>query len=160
MNSHQSKTTIKKFIKKIKKKIIPKIQLAEDAKKVYSSLLDFRDTGTHKFHLRILKNGKGVLIVDAEAVLYLNHIAMVYMQQFIEHKTLEEIQGFFVKYYRTTPKEVENDYNELMDKIEILLTQEDVNPFLNLADERTAFKVSEFPLRVDLALTYKCNNAC
>ncbi|MHA1488460.1 MAG: radical SAM protein [Promethearchaeota archaeon] len=160
MKQEKSGEKIKKFLRKTKKRILPRIILAEDAKRVYSALIEFRDIGDHKFHLRLLKNGKGVLIVDAEAVLYLNHVAMVYFKQFIKGKSIEQIQDYFVKYYKTTRDEVEEDYANLMDKVEILLTQEDVDPFLNLASERTPFKVSEFPLRVDLAITYRCNNSC
>lgn len=150
----------KRSVKKLKDKFSPELVLRDDAQKVFSDLIEFREIGTHKFHLRLLKNGKGVLIVDAQAVLYLNHTAMVYMKLFIQGKTLQEIQGYFTKYYRTTKEEVEYDYTDLMDRIEILLTEEDVDPFVNLANERTAFKSSEFPMRVDLVLTYRCNNGC
>jgi len=160
-NIERSDNKIKKFLRKIKKRIIPQFALHEGAKKVYSKIIDFRDTGIHKFHLRILKNAKGILIIDAKYVLYLNQIAMVYFEQFIKQKTLEEIQNYFVKHFRTSKQEVTEDYQELLDKLELLLTTEDACPFTEIGvSPRTPFKVSEFPIRVDLAITYKCNNSC
>lgn len=154
------RNSFKKLGKMITKAFKSKIVLAEDANIVYSDLIEFRDLGPKKFHLRLLKNGKGVLVVDAEAVLYLDHIAMVYMKKFIQGKSIKDIQEYFTKHYRTTKEKVAEDYRKLMNKLEILLTQEDIDPFEDLAKERTPFQVSEFPLRVDLALTYRCNNSC
>jgi len=161
MSENSFKTKVKRFVKKIKKGLLPEITLREGKKNVYSNLIEFRDGQTHRFHLRILKNGKGILIVDAKAVIYLNHIAMVYFKQFIKEKTIEETQNHFVKYFKTTKEEVAEDFEDLMEKVNMLLTTEDIDPFLELdAKERTPFKVTEFPLRVDLAITYKCNNSC
>ncbi|TXT56337.1 MAG: hypothetical protein BAJALOKI2v1_580021 [Promethearchaeota archaeon] len=157
----ENKSKIKKILKKIKKKITPDITLRENAKKVYSNIIEFRDLGTHKFHLRILDNAKGVLNIDAKYILYLNRIAMLYFRQFIKGKDLKEIQEYFTSRFRTSPEEVEKDFIDLLDKIQALMTTEDACPFSEIGiSPRKPFKATEFPLRVDLALTYKCNNAC
>jgi len=161
MSIKTSKGKTRKIFKKIKKKILPKFVLDKSVPRVYSNIVDFRNTGSHKFHLRILKNSKGILIIDAKYVLYLNQFAMMYFKDFIEGKSLAEIQDFFVKHFRTTAEEVEEDYNSLLGKIEFLLSEEDVDPFTHIGiDTKKPFKVSEFPIRVDLAITYKCNNNC
>jgi len=161
MSENGPKRKVKKFFKKLKKKILPQFVLDSSAPNVYSNILDFRNAGTHKFHLRILKNVKGILIIDAKYVLYLNQIATIYFKEFIEGKSLEEIQNFFVKTFRTTKKEVEQDHNELLDKVSFLLTEEDACPFTHIGmSTKTPFKATEFPMRVDLAITYKCNNSC
>ncbi|MHA1280985.1 MAG: radical SAM/SPASM domain-containing protein [Promethearchaeota archaeon] len=161
MSEKNWKYKIKKFFKKAKKKIMPRFVLQEGAKRVYTNIIDFRDTGPHKFHLRILKNATGILIIDAKFVLYLNHTAMVYFKHFINGRRLEEIQDYFVRHYRTTKEEVAEDYNGLLDKVYALLTTEDACPFTEIGfSPRRPFKVSEFPLRVDLAITYQCNNDC
>ncbi len=155
------KSKIMKIFKKIKKKITPNITLREGAKNVYSDIIEFRGLGTHKFHLRILDNAKAVLNIDAKFILYLNQIAMLYFRQFIKGKDLEEIKEYFTKRFRTNPHEIEEDYTNLLDKIQALMTTEDACPFSEIGlSPRTPFKSTEFPLRVDLALTYKCNNAC
>ena len=161
MSIKTSKGKTRKIFKKIKKKLLPKFVLDKSVPRVYSNIVDFRNTGSHKFHLRILKNSKGILIIDAKYVLYLNQFAMMYFKEFIEGKSLAEIQDFFVKHFRTTPEEVEEDYNSLLGKIEFLLSEEDADPFAHIGiDAKKPFKVSEFPIRVDLAITYKCNNNC
>lgn len=161
MSIGKPKGKTKKIFKKLKKKLLPKFVFDDSIPRVYSNIIEFKNTGTHKFHLRILKNSKAILIIDAKYVLYLNQFAMMYFKEFIEGKSLEKIQEFFIKYFRTTAEEVEEDYNTLLDKVEFLLSEEDVDPFSQIGiDAKKPFKASEFPLRVDLAITYDCNNNC
>lgn len=46
---------------------------------------------------------------------------MVYFKEFIEGKSNKEIADFFVKNFRTTEDEVEQDYMALLDKVQLLL---------------------------------------
>ncbi|MCP4760800.1 MAG: hypothetical protein GY870_03395, partial [archaeon] len=148
------------LLKKIKNKIGLQTLLHEEAQKVYSAVLNFKNSGNHKFHLRVLKNGKGILIIDASFILYLNHMAMIYLEKFIEGKSLKEIQDFFVKHYRTTPEEVSHDFGNIMSKLEQIITTEDVYPLQSIGfSPEEAFTVSEFPLRVDLAVTYRSQDS-
>jgi radical SAM protein with 4Fe4S-binding SPASM domain len=161
MSVEKSKGKKKKFFKKLKKKLLPKFIFDDSNPKVYSKIIQFRNTGSHRFHLRILKNSKAILVIDAKFLLYLNQMAMIYFKEFIEGTPLEEIQDFLVKHFRTTKEEVKEDFNALLDKVEFLFTEEDVNPFTDIGFKtKTPYKATEFPIRVDLVLTYRCNNNC
>ncbi|MBD3350146.1 MAG: radical SAM protein [Candidatus Lokiarchaeota archaeon] len=147
------------FIKKIANKVgsvfKPEIELQEGVDNVHSKVIEFQDMGRHKFHLRILKDGSAILIVDAQFVVYLNHTAMIYIHQFLDGKTLEQIKEFFAEHYYVEPHRVENDYREIMDKIATLIQVEDGTPINELGFKIKGQTVNDFPFRADLAITYR-----
>ena len=104
----------------------------------------------------------GVLNIDARFVLYLNPIATEYLQLFIEGWSIEEIVKHFRRNYHVSKDEAREDFEQIIQKIELLLTEKNICPIHNLGFtfKEPFIQSLEFPLRVDFAITYKCNNNC
>ena len=104
----------------------------------------------------------GVLNVDAHYVLYLNPIATEYLRLFIEGYTTEEIVKFFSRNYLVSKEEAKDDYNQLITQIKLLVSEKNICPIHNLgfSIKEPYIKSLDFPLRVDFAITYRCNNNC
>jgi len=150
------KEKINDLFDKIRQKVQPRSEWAENP--VYSSIIRLKDGTSHRFHLRILRDYTGILTVDASFIVYLNKTAAIYIQQLISGKKIEEIQDYFVDSFQTDKETVTDDFNSILNSIEMLLTQEDVNPVqLGFYDIESFNRVHEIPLRVYLAPTYRFN---
>ncbi|MCP4764127.1 MAG: radical SAM protein, partial [archaeon] len=129
-------------------------------KRVISAVLPFGDTGTHRFHLRELKDGRAVLNIDAKYVLYLNPIAKVYLRLFIEKKSIKQIKKFISRNFSVKKDEIIEDYKDLMEKLRMILSEDAICPVHGIGLTPKAIEDNEFPLRVDFAITYNCNEKC
>lgn len=110
-----------------------------------------------KWHLRIDPNGAGILVVNASTVLHLNQSAAEYAYHTIFGKEQDEIAKIVAERYDVDPEQALQDYREFMDKVETLISTEDLDPVSYLEMERVApysQKLSA-PYRLDCALTYK-----
>lgn len=145
---------IKSFFSKLWDKIGPQVVLSDDAKKVYSNIIDFNDVGRHKFHLRLLKDGRGILVVDARFVIYLNHTAMIMFQKFIEGKDVAEIEEFFNDHFKVEPGTVVRDFQAMLKKLARVLREEDSVPIFEMGIKTKDVELNDFPFRADIALTY------
>ncbi|MBI9051818.1 MAG: radical SAM protein [Anaerolineaceae bacterium] len=115
----------------------------------------------HHAHLRIEKNGNAVLFVDANSIIYLNATAAFIAYWHLNHKSKDEIlkglDSIFVD-----QQEMESDYQQTVQRINALIHPEDQCPVCDL-DLDLALPFSNDPIapyRMDLAITYRCNNQC
>ncbi|MHA2406653.1 MAG: radical SAM protein, partial [Candidatus Hermodarchaeia archaeon] len=116
----------------------------------------------HRFHLRKDPNG-GTIVVDASRLLFLNESGYDYAIAAVEGKTEDEIVELIRKKYRgTNPETIRADYAELKDKILSFIAQPDVSPIetFDFGEVEPFSHEPPAPYRVDLALTYRCNNTC
>jgi radical SAM protein with 4Fe4S-binding SPASM domain len=148
-------TKISDKLKDLKDFLKPKYVFNDQHPNAFGAVLPFKNLGNHKFHLRILNDGRGILIVDAHFTIYLNHSAMMYLHQFIDGKSIEEIQKYFTENYDIKPDQVKIDFDEIMETIKNLITIEDTTPINEIGCKIKSIGVPEFPLRADLAITYK-----
>ena len=120
-----------------------------------------------RIHLRIDPqqddcSGNGILLVNASRVLHLNPTAalMAYfaLQQIPEHQAVHAIHQLF----HTSSAQIENDYAHFCQDLEELIRPDGACPVCDLELDITApFSARpRAPYRMDLALTYRCNDNC
>lgn len=115
-----------------------------------------------RVHLRIDPDGRGLLLVNASRVYHLNPSAAT-MAYFSLEKTPEpEAVSRLTHIYRITVRQAQADYQQFSDQLGALLHPDGVCPIHDLDLETTLPFTARpsAPYRMDLALTYRCNNDC
>ena len=115
------------------------------------------DPLNYRLHLRIDQDGTGSLIVNASTVLHLNETAATYAYFLVNQSPLEEMVQHISKRYRVKKERVEEDYAEIKDMIETLITTQDLDPvlYLGMDLEKPYENLTSAPMRLDCALTYE-----
>jgi radical SAM protein with 4Fe4S-binding SPASM domain len=117
----------------------------------------------YRLHLRVEKDGHGVLLINAARVLHLNQTAMEHARLLIEHRTPEEAAREIAKRYDVKAETARADFSSLQEAIVAIAEGgEGVCPVSYLDVERIE-PMSAYlsaPYRMDLALTYRCQNDC
>ncbi len=118
-------------------------------------------TQQYRLHLRVEKDGRGLLVVNAATVLHLNQTATEYARLLIQGVDEEEAVRTIARRYRVNRSHARADYRELHDHITTLATTVDLCPITYLGLERAEPFSAETsaPYRVDLALTYRVDEA-
>ena len=115
------------------------------------------DEPAYRLHLRLLKDGTGVLIVNAATVLHLNASAAEFayhmMKGLAPDKVAKEVSGR----YQISLAEAQKDYQDFRDRIQTLIHMPDLDPTTYLDFDRLAPHSKDLtaPLRLDCALTYR-----
>ena len=114
----------------------------------------------YRLHLRIDPGGKGTLIVNARTVLHLNETASEYAYHLIKHTPQDVIARSVAKRYRVSKEQALQDFSSLKEQIEVLISQEDLDPVTFLGFERQEpYSGDETaPYRLDCALTYRVSD--
>jgi sulfatase maturation enzyme AslB (radical SAM superfamily) len=116
----------------------------------------------HRFHLRSDSKNEGVLLVDASKIIHLNGTALDFTEYFLEglsdSKVVKKIRG---RYKKAKKEKVLGDYHSLKKKL-IGVINEDRKVTSNISVEPmdTSRLVLTAPYRMDLAVTYRCQNKC
>ncbi len=115
-----------------------------------------------RLHLRIDPDGRGLLIINANRVVHLNPTAALMAFLHLEAtppKTAGRVVG---RRFQITPREARKDYQDFSQQLEELLKPNGACPICELNLETTApFSAKpSAPYRMDLAVTYRCNNDC
>ena len=107
-------------------------------------------------------DGKGLLVINANTVLYLNETATAQAFFFMQGMTTDEAVKKIRHMYRVNKKTARNDHERLIYTVTTLAQTEEVCPISFLNVQRVEPFTQEFsaPLRVDLALTFRCQNNC
>lgn len=119
--------------------------------------------GRVRLHLRVEPNGRGILVINASRVLHLNQTAAEYARLILEETPEGQAVRTIRRRYRVDAATAQADYRRLREQIEALIAPDStVCPIHGLNLERVdPFSVPlTAPYRMDLALTYRCNNAC
>jgi radical SAM protein with 4Fe4S-binding SPASM domain len=123
--------------------------------------------GTDKYtglslQLRVERDGKGVMVINGNNVLHLNQTATAYayyfMQGLPEQAVLEKIR----KAYKVKHETAKADYEKIINTISTLAKTQKIDPISYLEIEREepfSYQYSA-PLRMDAALTFRCQNDC
>lgn len=111
----------------------------------------------YRLHLRLLKDGSGILIVNAATVLHLNATAAEYAYHMVKGTSPDEAARVVSKRYRISQTEAQKDYTDFRDRIQTLIHTPDLDPTTFLDFERIAPHSHDLtaPLRLDCALTYR-----
>ncbi len=115
------------------------------------------DEPAYRLHLRLLKDGSGILIVNAATVLHLNPTAAEFAFHMIKGTPPEQVAGHISKRYRISPAEAHKDFLDFRDRVQTLIHTPDLDPTTYLDFERVAPHSQDLtaPLRLDCALTYR-----
>ncbi len=133
--------------------------------KIPSGLFTYRGSGEFRglaLQLRIEPGGEGLLVINANTVLYLNRSAAVQAYLFMKGLSTEEVIGQLRRIYRLEAEEAKRDHEHLIYTISTLAQTEEVCPISYLDVERTEpfSQIPSAPIRMDLALTFRCQNNC
>jgi radical SAM protein with 4Fe4S-binding SPASM domain len=115
-----------------------------------------------RLYLRLEEDGDGVLIINGSRVLFLNRTAAEYVQSFIENETEEEVIRKVRKRYKVDAETALKDYQDVLFVVNTFAKTPDVCPVSYLGvDKMEPFERElSAPYRMDLAITYRCNNKC
>ncbi len=119
--------------------------------------------GRVRLHLRVEPDGHGLLVINAARVLHLNQTAVEYARFVLEEVPEDTVVREVIRRYRVDASAARADFRRMQAQIEALTrADESTCPIIGLDLERVdPFSVPlTAPYRMDLALTYRCNNAC
>jgi radical SAM protein with 4Fe4S-binding SPASM domain len=117
----------------------------------------------YRLHLRVERDGKGVLLVNASRILHLNQTATEHAKLIIDGQEVSEAVETLVSRYDVEPETARADFEEMRNTIYTLAhSGEEVCPVTYLDAQRIAPLSADIsaPYRMDLALTYRCQNDC
>lgn len=113
------------------------------------------DEKPYRLHLRLQKDGSGLLILNASTVLQLNPTAAEYAFHFIKGTDPNEAAKQISKRYRVDKNTAMADFEKFADQIHGLISTPDLDPASFLDFERVAPHSADSTLRLDCALTYR-----
>jgi radical SAM protein with 4Fe4S-binding SPASM domain len=115
-----------------------------------------------RIHLRLDADGHGTLIVNANRVMHLNPTAAFMAWLILEGKPQEERVRALTSKYSVSKKQAEADLSSFLFQLDELLRPDGACPVHELDTDTIApFSARpSAPYRMDLALTYRCNNDC
>jgi radical SAM protein with 4Fe4S-binding SPASM domain len=119
--------------------------------------------GRVKLHLRLEPDGRGLLVINAARMLHLNQTAAEHARLVLEQVPEEEAVRLLCRRYQVDAATAQADLHRTQAQLETLISpSEGLCPIAGLDLERVdpfSQPVSA-PYRMDLALTYRCNNNC
>jgi hypothetical protein len=115
------------------------------------------DEPPYRLHLRLMKDGSGILIINAATVLHLNVTAAEFAYHMMKGTPPEEAAAQVAKRYRISPAEAQKDYQDFRERVQTAIHTPDLDPGTYLDFERVAPHSRDLtaPLRLDCALTYR-----
>jgi radical SAM protein with 4Fe4S-binding SPASM domain len=113
-------------------------------------------------HLRLDPDGHGTLIVNANRILHLNPTAALIAYLILEGAGDEQAVRTLRKNYRVSTTQARSDLAAIRAQLEELVRPDGACPIHELGLETVApFSARPTaPYRMDLAITYRCNNDC
>jgi organic radical activating enzyme len=110
-----------------------------------------------RIHLRLRKDGTGLLILNASTVMHLNPTAAEYAYHYIKGNSSETAAKAIADRYRIGRAQAFEDYTQFAERLQTLIETPDLDPVTFLDFERVAPHSAELsaPLRIDCALTYR-----
>ena len=116
-----------------------------------------------RIHLRVDPDLSGLLVVNASRIVHLNptalHMAYLTLEKVDEKSALQALQAKF----NAPSKQLKQDYLETRTRVEALINENSgLCPVCDLGLEMDLpfSKELSAPYRMDLAITYRCNNDC
>ena len=142
---------------------IRSLETLDSGSKIYHFARENEHLGEKsRIHLRIDPDGTGTLIVNANRVMHLNPTAVLMAHLLLEEKSEQEIIKSITRHYRVKARQAQSDLAGFRLQLSELLRPDGVCPIHEL-DLETVMPFSarpSAPYRMDLAITYRCNNDC
>lgn len=111
----------------------------------------------YRLHLRVNKDGEGLLIINASTILHLNQTATEYAYHLVNENSPETVAAEVSKRYEINKHDASMDYLDFRNKILDILEIPDLDPvsFLDISREDPYSGAATTPYRLDCALTYQ-----
>ncbi len=115
-----------------------------------------------RVHLRVDADGSGLLIVNAARVFHLNPTAVFMAWLVLQKIPVAQVASLITRRYNVSKEQALLDYHQMDEQIRELISPNGACPICELElDTITPFSVRpSAPYRMDLAITYRCNNNC
>lgn len=113
-----------------------------------------------RIHLRVDPDGTGTLIVNASSVMHLNPTAALMAYLILEETDAQQALKSIQKQYRVSEKQAREDYAAFDLQLASLLDGACPIHELDLDTVMPFSARPSAPYRMDLAVTYRCNNDC
>lgn len=115
-----------------------------------------------RLHLRLEKDGSGVLVINASRVVFLNKTATEIVHDFIKGENEDHTLKRLLRRYKVDTETARKDIRKTLFVVNSLAKTPDVCPvsYLNVEKIEPFQRELSAPYRMDLALTYRCNNRC
>ena len=133
----------------------------DSSTKIYHYLRENQEEKS-RIHLRIDLDGTGILIVNANRVMHLNPTAALMAYLILEGRKEQEIIQTVRNEYRVSTNQASEDLSTFNNQLDNLIRPDGACPIHEL-DLETVMPFSarpSAPYRMDLAITYRCNNDC
>ncbi|MCJ7693912.1 MAG: radical SAM protein [Anaerolineaceae bacterium] len=120
------------------------------------------DSEKSRIHLRIDPDERGVLMINASRVVQLNPTAAQMAYMILKKTPSRQAVRHFTKQFNVSHQQAKQDYELIASQLDALIPENGACPVCELNLESTSpFSARpSAPYRMDLALTYRCNNAC
>jgi radical SAM protein with 4Fe4S-binding SPASM domain len=133
--------------------------------KIPQGRFSYRGEGEYKgmsLQLRVEEDRRGVLLIKANTILHLNQTATAYAYYFMQGHPEAKIITQIRRTYRVDAEKAKADYEKLVYTINTLAQTEKIDPvtFLEIEKEEPFSYQYKAPLRMDLAVTFRCQNDC
>jgi len=116
---------------------------------------------SNRLHLRIDKDESGILLVNANQIFHLNPSAAFFTFFYLSNASIQQTIAVTKKHFKISNEDLTHDYIENQKLIDQLLNGENCSVCdLNLEVKAPFSTTPSAPYRMDLALTYRCNNSC
>lgn len=127
---------------------------------IYHYISPETDPRNYRLHLRVETDGSGVLILNAGTILHLNKTATEITYYIIQNLSPAEAAKKIAARYHVTKEEAQADYQNLVDRFQVLINTPDLDPetFLDFDRVEAHGKTISAPYRLDCALTYRLAN--
>lgn len=115
-----------------------------------------------RLHLRLEEDGQGLLLVNASRSLHLNPTAAFMAYLFFKGVPSSQAVTSITRRYNIAPRQASEDYAQFASTLDNLIHPDGACPVCELnLDTLAPFSTRpSAPYRMDLALTYRCNNNC
>jgi radical SAM protein with 4Fe4S-binding SPASM domain len=120
------------------------------------------DGGYSRVHLRVNPDVSGCLVIDAAQMIHLNPTATVIAYHYLNGKSEERINRIVSRSFAVDSNELMLDVRQTINQIHELTRPNGACPIHELEMDTTMPFSARLtaPYRMDLAVTYRCNNDC
>jgi radical SAM protein with 4Fe4S-binding SPASM domain len=129
---------------------------------LYHYLLNPGQDEKVRLHLRVDSDNSGILSINASRIVHLNRSAVVMVYYILEEVQPQMAIKAVSKQYAIPRKVAQHDYSEVSQLISSLIHPDDLCPVhdLNIGIIAPFSETPSAPYRMDLAVTYRCQNNC
>jgi radical SAM protein with 4Fe4S-binding SPASM domain len=115
-----------------------------------------------RLHLRIDPDGSGTLVINASSILHLNPTASTIAYHHLAGRSRERIKRELKRIFDTPAETTDQDIELITRDLEAFITADGkpVNTYSGVEINAPYSLHPTAPYRMDLALTYRCNNDC